>query len=116
MVRPSWVEIDLDDVALGELTLEHLEGQRVLHFLLYRPPQGPCPKGRIKTLLGEILAVADLHPDEYHEITDISVPYVYATHPVLEYLGGTPYFWAAGPCPLYSGFDAVIPAAGLVGR
>ncbi len=56
---------------------------------------------------------AQLLDDYYDEPTGIIVPRVYATDPLLGYLGGEPTYWVDGGCPDIQHFDriAVNPAA-----
>ncbi|MCP4545195.1 MAG: T9SS type A sorting domain-containing protein [bacterium] len=49
----------------------------------------------------------------YDDYTSILVPKVFATHPTLEYLGGTPDFWVDGGCPTIQNFSAIQPIGDL---
>jgi len=49
----------------------------------------------------------------YDDRTGIVVPMVYGTHPLLQYLGGDPYYWVFGGCPVTSDFALVAPTGSL---
>lgn len=62
------------------------------------------------TTLGASLVESDQY---YDDRTGIVVPMVYGTHPLLQYLGGDPYYWVFGGCPVTSDFALVAPTGSL---
>ncbi len=58
---------------------------------------------------------ATLLPLDYHGATGIVVPRVFATDPLLQYLGDSPSYWVHGGCPDFQHFNrvAVNPALPL---
>ncbi len=46
---------------------------------------------------------------DYYDATGIRVPRVLASHPDLEWLGGTPSFWVAAGCPDVGNLDLISP-------
>ena len=61
-------------------------------------------------VLGASLVESALY---YDDRTGVVVPLVYGVHPLLQYLGGDPYFWVFGGCPVTSDFALVAPTGGL---
>jgi len=65
--------------------------------------------------LGQVLGAELLLGGEYYDDwTGIYSPRVYASHPDLEWQGGTPDFWVYGSCPWQRRFSAITLADGLV--
>ncbi len=61
-------------------------------------------------VLGASLVESNIY---YDDRTGVVVPLVYGTHPLLQYLGGDPYFWVYGGCPVTSDFALVAPTGAL---
>ena len=61
-----------------------------------------------------VLGATLIEPSIYYDDrTGVVVPLVYGTHPLLQYLGGDPYFWVYGGCPVTSDFALVAPTGAL---
>jgi len=61
-------------------------------------------------VLGATLVEQDVF---YNDRTLIVSPLVYSTHPLMNYLGGDPYFSVFGGCPVTSDFALVAPTGAL---
>ncbi len=61
-------------------------------------------------VLGASLVESSIY---YDDRTGVVVPLVYGTHPLLQYLGGDPYYWVFGGCPVTSDFALVAPTGSL---
>ncbi|MBN2170342.1 MAG: T9SS type A sorting domain-containing protein [Candidatus Krumholzibacteriota bacterium] len=55
--------------------------------------------GAGSAFLQQTLGLAPMGGQSYYEATSVYVPRVVAIHPLLEYLGGDPWYWAFGRCP-----------------